>query len=193
MILGQEDYLEKGMAPHCSILAWRIPWTDEPGGLQPLGVQRVGHNWEKLTKERVNDSPKGLTANRTCIPTQKFWLQVQGSFCYITAASVSPQLSPLLSMNFNIFQLSVQLWAGQHEDYIQSSQGTHCTQLSGCQQGSREGILADSHEMDIVSLLHSWGNWAWNDCAFSEVTDGLGQPWEVTQIRSAPNSGHLQI
>ena len=38
VILGQEDYLEKGMAPHYSILAWRIPWTDEPGGLQPLGV-----------------------------------------------------------------------------------------------------------------------------------------------------------
>ena len=66
----------------------------------------------------------------------------------------------------------------------------HCLDAK---QGSREGVLADSHEMDIVSLLHSWGNWAWNDCAFSEVTDGLGQPWDVTQIHSAPNSGHLQI
>ena len=39
--LGQEDPLEKGMATHFSILAWRIPWTEEPGGLQSLGVQRV--------------------------------------------------------------------------------------------------------------------------------------------------------
>ena len=38
LFLGQEDTLEKGMATHYSILAWRIPWTDEPGGLQPLGV-----------------------------------------------------------------------------------------------------------------------------------------------------------
>ena len=37
---GQEDPLEKGMATHCSILAWRIPWTEEPGGLQSMGLQR---------------------------------------------------------------------------------------------------------------------------------------------------------
>ena len=42
--LGQEDPLEKGMAAYCSILAWRIPWTEEPGGLQSMGLQRVGHN-----------------------------------------------------------------------------------------------------------------------------------------------------
>ena len=42
--LGQEDPLEKGMATHSSILAWRVPWTEEPGGLQSLGSQRVGHN-----------------------------------------------------------------------------------------------------------------------------------------------------
>ena len=42
--LGQEDPLEKGMATHSSILAWRIPWTEEPGGLQSMGSQRVGHD-----------------------------------------------------------------------------------------------------------------------------------------------------
>ena len=42
--LGQEDPLEKEMATHSSILAWRIPWTEEPGGLQATGSQRVGHN-----------------------------------------------------------------------------------------------------------------------------------------------------
>ena len=43
--LGQEDDpLEKGMATHSSILAWRIPWTVEPGGLQSMGSQRVEHN-----------------------------------------------------------------------------------------------------------------------------------------------------
>ena len=43
--LGWEDSLEKGMATHSSILAWRIPWTEEPGGLQSMGSQRVGHDW----------------------------------------------------------------------------------------------------------------------------------------------------
>ena len=41
--LGQEDPLEKEMATHSSILAWRISWTEEPGGLQSVGSQRVKH------------------------------------------------------------------------------------------------------------------------------------------------------
>ena len=42
--LGWEDPLEEGMATHCSVLAWRIPWTEEPGGLQSTGSQRVRHD-----------------------------------------------------------------------------------------------------------------------------------------------------
>ena len=42
--LGQEDPLEEGMATHSSILAWEIPWTQEPGGLQSMGSQRVGYD-----------------------------------------------------------------------------------------------------------------------------------------------------
>ena len=42
--LGQEDPLEKGMATHSSILVWRIPWTEEPGGLKSMWSQRVGYN-----------------------------------------------------------------------------------------------------------------------------------------------------
>ena len=42
---GQEDALEKEMETHSSIFAWEIPWTEEPGGLQPIGSQTVGHNW----------------------------------------------------------------------------------------------------------------------------------------------------
>ena len=42
--LGQEDPLDKGMATHFSILAWRIPWTEETGRLQSMGSQRVGHD-----------------------------------------------------------------------------------------------------------------------------------------------------
>ena len=46
--LGWEDPLEEGMATHSNILAWRIPWTEEPGGLQSTGSQRVRHNWSNL-------------------------------------------------------------------------------------------------------------------------------------------------
>ena len=47
--LGWEDSLEKGTATHSSILAWRIPWTEEPGRLQYMGSQRAGQDWETFT------------------------------------------------------------------------------------------------------------------------------------------------
>ena len=50
--LDQEDPLEEGMAAHSSILAWRITWTEEPGGLQSMGWQRVGH--DLVTKQQHN-------------------------------------------------------------------------------------------------------------------------------------------
>ena len=43
LFLGQEDTQEEEMATHCKILAWEIPWTEEPGRLQSMGLQRVGH------------------------------------------------------------------------------------------------------------------------------------------------------
>ena len=48
--LGWEDPLEKGMTTHSSILAWRIPWTEEAGGLQSMGSQRVSHDWSNLAR-----------------------------------------------------------------------------------------------------------------------------------------------
>ena len=47
--LGREDPLEKGMATHSGMFAWRIPWTEEPGGRQYMGSQRVDHN--RVTKQ----------------------------------------------------------------------------------------------------------------------------------------------
>ena len=51
--LGQEAPLEEGMATHSSILAWRIPWKEEPGGLQSTESQRVGHDWATSTFQNV--------------------------------------------------------------------------------------------------------------------------------------------
>ena len=47
--LGWKDPLEKRLATHSSIFVWRIPWTEEPGGLQSMGSQKVGHNWATNT------------------------------------------------------------------------------------------------------------------------------------------------
>ena len=61
---GWEDLLEKEMATHSSTLAWRIPWTEEPGGLQSMGSQRVGHDC--VTK--FHFSMKGIRHMHTHIP-----------------------------------------------------------------------------------------------------------------------------
>ena len=62
--LGREDPLKKGMATHSSVLAWRIPWTEEPGGLQSMGSQRVEHSWvtnaSTFTFSRVKNASPDL-------------------------------------------------------------------------------------------------------------------------------------
>ena len=71
-ILKQLSFnLEKEMATHSSILAWRIPWTEEPGRLQPMGSQRVGHNWATFTilQSKINQfkNNKVLHENEKCL------------------------------------------------------------------------------------------------------------------------------
>ena len=51
--LGQEDPLERGRATHSSIFAWRIPGTEEPGGLQSMGLQRVEHHWSDWAHQQI--------------------------------------------------------------------------------------------------------------------------------------------
>ena len=46
-------FLEKGMAPHSGVLAWKVPWTEEPGGLQSTGSQRVGHTEQRFQQQRL--------------------------------------------------------------------------------------------------------------------------------------------
>ena len=57
--LGQEDPLKKEMATHSSILAWRIPWTEEPGGLQSKRSQRAGHDWAANTTGQITRNGGG--------------------------------------------------------------------------------------------------------------------------------------
>ena len=55
---SQEDPPEERMATHSSILVWRIPWTEEPGGLQSIGSQRVGHDWSDLAHTHTKWKPE---------------------------------------------------------------------------------------------------------------------------------------
>ena len=72
--LDQEDSLEEGMATHSSVLAWRIPWTEEPGGLQSMGTPRVRHDWAHTHTQ----SDKELLRTSLVIQRLRIRLPVQG-------------------------------------------------------------------------------------------------------------------
>ena len=68
--LGWKDPLEEGTSTHSSILARRIPWREEPGGLQSIGSQRVRHNWSDLVQHSTVIPTSQLTAYETKLPCQ---------------------------------------------------------------------------------------------------------------------------
>ena len=78
--LGQEDSLEEGMATHCSMLAWRIPWTEEPSGPQSVELQRVGHEWSNWALQDINK-----TTNINAL----VWLQLISEFSDILFQSLT--------------------------------------------------------------------------------------------------------
>ena len=65
--LGREDPLEKKMSTHPSTLAWKIPWTEEPGRLQSTGLQRVRHDWMTLLSHSI--FPRRVSGGRNCAYT----------------------------------------------------------------------------------------------------------------------------
>ena len=78
--LGQEDPLEKGMAVHSSILAWRIPWTEEPGGLRSMGSQRVGYDWATNTHTQTHITH--TTHRHTATTKWTLWHTVHFQVCF---------------------------------------------------------------------------------------------------------------
>ena len=90
--LGWEDPLEKEMATHSSILAWRISWTEEPGGLQSMGSQRVEHNW--VTNTHLLTYNKRFTPNFTHGTGENiFHIKLTHSQAYFVGTSADSQVT----------------------------------------------------------------------------------------------------
>ena len=135
--LGWEDPLEKETATHSSVLAWRIPWTGEPGGLQSMGWQRVGHNW--ATSAWLTDSKNSLP--RTMI---------------------QPQISVLLSVwyvNFNIPNMCP--WTCLLQD---AEPGKYKVPGS---QGSKQGPIVTASRKICISISRKTNWWWTWDCPIS--------------------------
>ena len=75
-----EDPLEKGMAAHCSILAWETPWTEEPGGLQFMESQRVVHNWMTEAHNKVINIYLNMINMFKCV----YYNQYKNAFLFLT-------------------------------------------------------------------------------------------------------------
>ena len=79
---GQEDPLEKEMAIYSSILAWKVPWTEEPDRLQSMGSQRVGHDWVTSLSLSVKEWERFRSARWQCSPAPHLGLKGPGSRPY---------------------------------------------------------------------------------------------------------------
>ena len=81
--LGQEDPLEEGMATHCSSLAWRIPWTEQPGGLQSMGLhQKLDTLWQLNNNMNVITTPISFKFSTVGLPLLTLTsLPPQGQSC----------------------------------------------------------------------------------------------------------------
>ena len=80
--LGQEDPLEKGLATHSSMLAWRIPWTEEPGRMPVMGSQRAGHEWATSIFTFFFNLllRNGLWMTISALLTPPLWVEEEGRF-----------------------------------------------------------------------------------------------------------------
>ena len=97
--LGWEDPLDEGRATPCSIFAWRIPWTEEPGGLQPTGSQRVRHDWGTPTHVVV----AGATGDEGGYP--RVWAGL-----YVKSTYLLLHLTVNLTTLFTFLSLKISLW-----------------------------------------------------------------------------------
>ena len=85
------------MATHSSILAWRIPWTEEPGGLQPIGLQRIRHHWSDLApgKQGLEKRECSCTAGGKLHPKIKAKIQIGLNYDSVSEKAMAPHSSTL--------------------------------------------------------------------------------------------------
>ena len=102
--LGWEDPLEKTMATHSSILAWRIPWIEKPGGLQCMGLQRVGHDW--ATNIHTHTLPHPVAQASADLPT----IDARPASSSPLAPSQARFISPWLMWKSSLSYLPVAAW-----------------------------------------------------------------------------------
>ena len=161
--LGQEDPLEKGMATHSSILAWKISWTEKPSRLQSMRIQRVTHDWTSNTSLRRRDyyslNNAGNSSHPDSLwPPSKNKVISKGGLLYpghhvITCQTVSPEtFQGPTSFEVNIWRFGASWFPETNEPWHTRDQ--RCGK-DGSRAGSGAGTRADV-EPGVKSTEHKW-------------------------------------
>ena len=173
--LAWEDPLEKGMATHPSILTWRILWPEEPGGVQSMGLQRVGHNW--ACTHKVNKTWTALLSLcysfwylHACIlvSLEEKWGRESNICCVFATCQTLYLLMILFSVHSILFRVSLVAWLVKNlpvmrdtwvrslgwEDTLEKGMATHPSILAWRITGTEEPGRLQS--MRLKRVGHSW-------------------------------------
>ena len=147
--LGEHHRMEKAMAPHSSNLAWKIPWMEEPGRLQSMGLLRVGHDWAtSLSLSRIGEG-NGTPIQCSCLENPRdggvWWTAVYG------VAQSQTRLKQLSSYSIDLNRLFVEIWMSKA--LIEASLIIQWLRICLAMQGPWV-------QSPVREQLHSlWSNW----------------------------------
>ena len=194
--LGGEDPLEEGMATHPSILTWRIPRAEEPGGLQSRGLQRVGHDWNDLachTSETNHWSPARIWAGQTAVESLP-WLQDfhQGWVTWINSSFGIPgwcHRSTLLNPAFYHSMMLSTLISPELVSIITRMQGypcIYCLLEVSLVSGAVKILYLVCFHLGLLSPNQGWFSQLWVIAEVFSAVSAVEENWHQ-------NSGHLYI
>ena len=156
-----------GMATHSSLLAWRIPWTEEPGGLQSIGSQRVGHDWRDLA---CTQQSMGLNCDSTT-----YWHHTSSQGYYFTS----------LSLSF----LGIKFWEQSY-----SSKSTHLTERDNIYK-ELDTISCSKRASSLLYLFstHSPNEWMDEYLGGKQSVSGSSQILQSEEVRAEGWATGMQL
>ena len=151
--LGREDLLEKEMATHSSILAWKILWTDEPGRLQSMGSQRVGHDWATslhFTVSRLPDQVVSLSVLNTGVLTPNVFYPLHTSInCFVWLDSITNSMDMNLSKLQEVMEDRGAQYAAVHGVIKNQTQLSNWT-ARNIHNSSKDIIMKNKYDFEKV-------------------------------------------
>ena len=150
--LSWEDPLKKGMTTHSSILAWEMPWTERPGGLQCMGLQRVGHNWvPNIVSSSSSSSPVFIAAGVTRART---WRQHE-----------CPLTDEWIKKMWCIYTVEYCTATKEHSNAI-------CNSMDATRGDHTKWSKSDRERLIPYDIIYTWNRkWDVNGCIYEVETD----------------------